>query len=129
MSLTEFIEPKECSDDSIDEKMLAVFDAYEKKFANGTYILNPKRVNEFIIAFQYLKNVFEPGCSVTYNQRETGASTGWDMFVRGESLRFIKTQDLVDHVLSKADCFEVSAYLDGTVELAVTFYDMMTKGK
>lgn len=128
MALTEFLEPKEC-DGELDDRLLALFDECEKAAVGKTYILNPKRIKEFADSFKYLKSVFEPECKVTFKQRQNAGSTGWDMFVRGKSIHFTKTKELSDNVLSKADCFEVSSYLNGVVELAVTFYDMLTRGE
>lgn len=130
MSITEHIEPiQDGYDEVIESKLLALFDAIEKKQAGGVYIMNPTRVSEFADAYKYLKKTFEPNFNVRYNQREDMGCTGWDMFVRGKNLSFKRTKELVDNVLSKADCFEVSAYLNGDTELAVTFYNMMVKGK
>lgn len=130
LSLTKNIEASGANyDENADEQLLKIFDEIEKKESNGTYLMNPKRVSEFVGSYRYLRTVFGSSHSVSYRQRDGIGKTGWDMFVRGKYLSFCDTSGIVDNVLSKADCFEVSAYKNGDIELALTFYDMMVRGK
>lgn len=128
MSLTKDISRHEPSyDEDFEEKFLKYLSELNESQSDATYIMNPKRVSEFIEAYKYLKSVFFPAYKVSYNQHNCPGSTGWGIKVRGKRLSFTKTKELVDVALSKADCFEVSAYINGDTELAVTFYGMMER--
>ncbi len=115
--------PDDVCDDVLE--ILAAVEAKQK--GNAVYMIDPKRCSEFAQAYADLKRIFGETNKVSYKQREGIGKTGWDMFVTGKSIDISDTSDLIDTVLDKADCFEVSAYMNGVVELAVTFYGVLKK--
>lgn len=114
-------------DEEFDNALIKLLNEVEKREKSGLYILNHQRVSEFAAAYKELKRMFGDRYSVTCSQRDGHGSRGWDMMVTGNDLLIDKPEEFVDSIAATADCFEVSSYLNGTVELAITFYGMVRK--
>lgn len=114
-------------DEEFDEAFVSMLRGLEKQEKSGTYILNHERVSEFAKAYQNLKKMFGDKYDVACVQRTGIGAGGWDMKVTGSDLLITKTAEFVDDIVAAADCFEVTSFLNGNVELAITFYGMVKK--
>ena len=114
--------------EDFDKELIDFFNEIAAKGKDSVYVIDPVRSSEFAMAFTNLKRIFGSTNKVWYKQRGAGSGiTGWDMLVTGKNIDINNTSDLIDTVLDKADCFEVSAYTNGNVELAVTYYGVLKK--
>ena len=113
--------------EDFDKELLETFAAIEAKQKPSVYVIDPVRSAEFAVAYKNLKRIFGSTNTVWYKQRDELGITGWDMLVTGKYIDINNASDLIDTVLDKADCFEVSAYTNGNVELAITYYGVLKK--
>lgn len=128
MAMSVFLEskrddiPENLCDDLVD-----LLNDIESKQGNKMYVVDPKRAKECMDAYSNLKRIFGSRYAVRGHKRTDGGITAFDMFVTGKDIEIDNTDDLIDSVLCLADCFEVSAYENDTVELAITFYGFLKK--
>lgn len=111
-------------DEKSDREFLAFLRSLEEE-TDRVYLVDPKRMEDFTRAYAYIKRTLSDECTISYNQGTELCKTGWTISARGLSITVVNPEKFTEEVLDNASCFEITPYVDGTVELNVTFYGMM----
>lgn len=130
MSITEHIDRQyDGRDDSLDEEMLSFFRKMIESQSNATYIMNPKRLNEFTKAYKVCQEIFSGSCEVVNRRDEEVVLTTFDIVIRGKSIPTSETKRFVEEVLRVSDGFDILGLTNGNIEFSISFNRMMVRGK
>lgn len=130
MSITEHIDRQyDGRNDSLDEEMLSFFRKMIESQSNATYIMNPKRLNEFTKAYKVCQEIFGGSCEVIHRRDEEVVLTTFDIVIRGKSIPTSETKRFVEEVLRVSDGFDILGLTNGNIEFSISFNRMMVRGK
>ena len=117
------------TDEIFDEEMDEILKEIGRRFqeeSKGTHIVNPKRMREFMACEEAMKRLFPGAMMEVLPQKNTPDKGVIRVFAKRLDVRDTK---LFAAAAALADNYEIYTKTNGTVVLALMFYDMSIKVK
>lgn len=130
MSITRYFNDGSCGDDILDDQIMKnIIETFKRQHEDAILITDVKRAQLFTYIFNKCKDMFGETCTVKYKQGDDLGVRAWHIFIRGSEIRPKNTMVFAKEILPLVDCYDITPYLDGSVEMVLSFNNILTEGR